>query len=311
MKSWKSSSLPLCGVAVISRKWRVRRPRAACRAGSAWSPSPRRRSSAPTSCAPRRTTMRSQSRRRQLRLHVLVARELVEARDDAGAFSANGLPVREASILSRVRISNVEVELGVQLVLPLLDQAARATIRQRCEVAADDQLLDEQPGHDRLAGAGVVGEQEAQRLARQHLAVDGRDLVRQRSSVEVWTARYGSNRWAGDIRLASDTSRKSSPSASNDHARPVFSTVSRASSSRSSSSWAALPVSSSVKVRVTALEPCQAMSTTLTTRSPRIPRTRAPLVRSSSRAMDNNHPRHLPLNDARPFPRPPSAPDQA
>ena len=24
MKSWKSSSLPLCGVAVISRKWRVR-----------------------------------------------------------------------------------------------------------------------------------------------------------------------------------------------------------------------------------------------------------------------------------------------
>ena len=36
------------------------------------------------------------------------------------------------------------------------------------------------PGHDRLAGAGVVGEQEAQRLARQHRLVDGRDLVRQR-----------------------------------------------------------------------------------------------------------------------------------
>ena len=36
------------------------------------------------------------------------------------------------------------------------------------------------PGHDRLAGAGVVGQQEAQRLARQHRLVDRRDLVRQR-----------------------------------------------------------------------------------------------------------------------------------
>ncbi len=36
------------------------------------------------------------------------------------------------------------------------------------------------PGHDGLAGAGIVGEQEPQRLARQHLAIDGGDLVRQR-----------------------------------------------------------------------------------------------------------------------------------
>ena len=38
----------------------------------------------------------------------------------------------------------------------------------------------EQAGHDGLAGARIVREQEAQRLARQHLAVDGGDLVRQR-----------------------------------------------------------------------------------------------------------------------------------
>ena len=37
-----------------------------------------------------------------------------------------------------------------------------------------------EPGHDRLAGAGVVGEQEPQRLARQHLLVDRGDLVRER-----------------------------------------------------------------------------------------------------------------------------------
>ena len=45
------------------------------------------------------------------------------------------------------------------------------------------QLLHQQAGHDRLAGAGVVGQQEAQRLARQHRLVDRRDLVRQRLDV--------------------------------------------------------------------------------------------------------------------------------
>ena len=95
-------------------------------------------------------------------------------------FSTKGLPVTEASIWSRVRMSKSRPNFSAQLVLPLLDQAARGDDQAALEVAADHQLLDEQPGHDGLAGAGIVGEQEAQRLARQHLAVDGRDLVRQR-----------------------------------------------------------------------------------------------------------------------------------
>ena len=73
-----------------------------------------------------------------------------------------------------------QVEAAVELVLPLLGEAARADDQAALQVAAGDQLLDEQAGHDRLAGAGVVGEQEAQRLARQHRLVDRRDLVRQR-----------------------------------------------------------------------------------------------------------------------------------
>ena len=48
------------------------------------------------------------------------------------------------------------------------------------QVAAGDELLDQQPRHDGLARAGVVGEQEAQRLTRQHRVVDAGDLVRQR-----------------------------------------------------------------------------------------------------------------------------------
>jgi hypothetical protein len=48
------------------------------------------------------------------------------------------------------------------------------------EVTADQQFLNQQPGHDGLASAGVVGKQESERLARQHLAVNGCDLVRER-----------------------------------------------------------------------------------------------------------------------------------
>ena len=47
-------------------------------------------------------------------------------------------------------------------------------------ITAQHQLLHVEPGHDRLACSWVVREQESQRLARQHLAVDGLDLMRQR-----------------------------------------------------------------------------------------------------------------------------------
>jgi hypothetical protein len=94
--------------------------------------------------------------------------------------SRNQLPVRAASSLSLVRISKGRWKRLVKLVLPLLGEAPRTDDQAALQVPADDQLLDEEPGHDGLAGAGVVGEQEAQRLAREHRFVDGGDLVRQR-----------------------------------------------------------------------------------------------------------------------------------
>ena len=77
----------------------------------------------------------------------------------------------------------VEAELLPQLVLPLLDQAAGRDDQAALDVAADHQLLAEEPRHDRLAGARVVSQQVAQRLAREHLAVDRIDLVGQRIEV--------------------------------------------------------------------------------------------------------------------------------
>ena len=41
--------------------------------------------------------------------------------------------------------------------------------------------LMSKPGHDRLAGAGVIGEKKSQAGLREHLLVDGFDLVRQRA----------------------------------------------------------------------------------------------------------------------------------
>ena len=117
--------------------------------------------------------------RLQLLLHVLVARQLVQPRDDQVGLQE---PVAGASGFELVVGQDLErkLEPAVQLVLPLLGEAAGADDQAPLQVAAGDELLDQESRHDRLAGTGVVGKEEAQRLPRQHRLVDGRDLVRQR-----------------------------------------------------------------------------------------------------------------------------------
>ena len=94
--------------------------------------------------------------------------------------SRNQLRVRAASSLSLVRISNGSWNRRYSSSCHLFGEAAGADDKATLQVAAGDQLLDEQAGHDGLAGARVVGEEEAQRLARQHRLVDAGDLVWQR-----------------------------------------------------------------------------------------------------------------------------------
>jgi len=72
------------------------------------------------------------------------------------------------------------VELLGELGLPLLGKRAWNDDEAAAQVAPHDELADEEPGHDRLAGARIVGEEERERLAGQHRLVDGGDLVRQR-----------------------------------------------------------------------------------------------------------------------------------
>ena len=88
--------------------------------------------------------MRSQrqSGRAELLLHVFVARELVEARDDEVVFQK---PVAGAGGFELVVGQDLErqVETAVQLVLPLLGQTAGADDEAALQVAARDQLLDQ------------------------------------------------------------------------------------------------------------------------------------------------------------------------
>ena len=118
-------------------------------------------------------------RRLQLVLDVLVAGELVEPRNDEVGFQE---PVAGACRFELVVRQDVEgqMEPAVKLVLPLLRETAGTDDETALQVSAGDQLLDEQPRHDGLAGARVVGEQEADGLPGQHGFVDRGDLMRQR-----------------------------------------------------------------------------------------------------------------------------------
>ena len=112
----------------------------------------------------------------ELGLDVFVAGELVEAGDGEVVLDE---PVAGAGGFELVVGDDVEGELEFagEFVLPLLDEAAGADDEAALEVAAGDEFLDEEAGHDGFAGAGVVGQQEAEGLAGEHGFVDGGDLV--------------------------------------------------------------------------------------------------------------------------------------
>ena len=115
----------------------------------------------------------------QLGDDVVVPREVVEPGDHQVLL---GERVPAAGALDRLARHDLEVqaELVREFVLPLLDQGTGADDEAALDVAPDEELLDEEARHDGLARTRVISQQEPERLARQELAVDRRDLVRQR-----------------------------------------------------------------------------------------------------------------------------------
>jgi hypothetical protein len=118
-------------------------------------------------------------RDRELGLDVLVARQLVQAGDDEICLEK---PVAGPGCFQLVVGEDLEwqVEAAIELVLPLLRKAARAHNEAALKVASGDELLHQEAGHDCLTCPRVVRQEESQRLAGQHLLIDGGDLVRKR-----------------------------------------------------------------------------------------------------------------------------------
>ena len=111
-------------------------------------------------------------------LEVFISAQHVEP-DDQTIRIVEGVPgARGFDSIASQQIEG-QVELRSELVLPLLHQAARHDNEAALQVTSDQKFLDEQSRHDGLACSWIVGEQEAQRLAGQHLFIDGSDLVRQ------------------------------------------------------------------------------------------------------------------------------------
>ena len=95
-------------------------------------------------------------------------------------FSWNQLPVRADSSLSFVMISNGKWKRRSSSSCHCSARLPGQTIMQRCRSPRTISSLMSSPVMMVLPDAGVVGQQVAEGLAGQHLAVDGRYLVRQR-----------------------------------------------------------------------------------------------------------------------------------
>lgn len=120
--------------------------------------------------------------RAELRLQMLVPRHLVEPNDELMVILER--VARWRRFFQRGREdSELQAEFLEQFVPPLLDEAARRDDQHPPSIGPHDQFADVEARHDGLARAGVVGQDEAQRLTRQHRLVDGGDLVRQRLDV--------------------------------------------------------------------------------------------------------------------------------
>lgn len=112
----------------------------------------------------------------QLRLHIVVPRELIKPGDREGILLK---PVTGAGRLEFVIGEDVEgeAETAVEFILSLLNQTARSNDQATLHIVANRQFFDQETRHNRLAGPGIISEQKAQRLAREHFAVHCGDLM--------------------------------------------------------------------------------------------------------------------------------------
>ena len=113
----------------------------------------------------------------ELLLQVFVARHLIETNDEViNVFK--WIAARGGGFQVFGEDAEFQAELLEHFLAPLIDQAARGDDDNAPGVGTHDEFSNVKPRHDGLARAGVVGQNKAQRLARQHGFVNSSDLVR-------------------------------------------------------------------------------------------------------------------------------------
>ncbi len=107
-----------------------------------------------------------------------VAGERVDADDDQVA-------ARPRERVARLGIgadddAEVEPEQGPQLALPVADEPGGRDDQDPSQEAPGEHLADVEPGHDGLAGPGLIAQEKAEAGLGQHVVVDRDPLVGQR-----------------------------------------------------------------------------------------------------------------------------------
>ena len=112
----------------------------------------------------------------ELLLQIFVAGKLVQAGDGkVGFHEPVACPGRFEFIVGQYL--ERQMEAPVQFILPLFGKTAGADDEAALQVAPGDQFLHQQTCHDCLAGTGIIGKQEPERLPGQHGFVNRGYLV--------------------------------------------------------------------------------------------------------------------------------------
>ena len=111
-------------------------------------------------------------------LQLLVTSHLIKANNQV-IMVIESISTRGSGFQCVGKDMELQTELFIQLVAPLLDKATRRYHENPSGVGPHDELANVKTRHDRLACAGIVGKHEAQGLAWQHRFINRRNLVRE------------------------------------------------------------------------------------------------------------------------------------
>ena len=99
--------------------------------------------------------------------------------------SSHWLTPNCSRIWSPLRTMNFSSNLSLQFALPLEGEVGRADDQNPLGQSAQLEFADQQARHDRLARAGIIGQQETHARQLQQVVVNGFKLVRQGSTREM------------------------------------------------------------------------------------------------------------------------------